>query len=62
MPAMYKFYSWKHTGAVEASLSGIPDKHIQMQLGHTSLETTSRYLRKMTGFQSDFLKNKYPEI
>jgi integrase len=62
MPLMYKFYSWKHTGAVEASLSGIPDKHIQMQLGHTSLETTSRYLRKMTGFQSDFLKNKYPEI
>ena len=62
MPLEYKLYSWKHTGAVQSSLSGIPDKHIQMQLGHTSLETTSRYLRKMVGFQSDFLKNKYPGI
>lgn len=62
MPLEYKLYSWKHTGAVQSSLAGIPDKHIQMQLGHTSLETTSRYLRKMVGFQSDFLKNKYPGI
>jgi integrase len=62
MPDFYKFYSWKHTGAVQASLSGIPDSHIQRQLGHTSLATTEKYLRKMTGFQSDFLKNQYPEI
>lgn len=62
MPLEYKFYSWKHTGGVQASLSGIPDSHIQRQMGHTSIETTSRYLRKMTGFQSDFLRNKYPEL
>ena len=62
MPIEYKFYSWKHTGAVQASLSGIPDKHIQMQMGHTSLATTEKYLRKMVGHQSDFLKNKYPEF
>lgn len=62
MPVEYKFYSWKHTGAVNASLAGIPDKHIQLQLGHTSLETTNRYLRKMTGHQSNYLKNEFPEL
>ena len=62
MPEEYKFYSWKHTGAVQASLSGIPDSHIQRQMGHSSIDTTSRYLRKMTGFQSDFLINRFPSI
>ena len=62
MPLEYKFYSWKHTGAVQASLSGIPDSHIQRQMGHSSIDTTSRYLRKMTGFQSDFLRNRFPGI
>ncbi len=62
MPLEYKFYSWKHTGGVQASLSGIPDKHISMQMGHSNLQTTARYLRKMTGFQSDQIKNQFPEI
>lgn len=62
MPLEYKFYSPKHTGAVNASLAGIPDKHIQMQLGHSSLETTARYLRKMTGSQSTYLKYGFPSI
>lgn len=62
MPFEYKFYSWKHTGGVEASLAGVPDKHIQMQMGHTSLATTEKYLRKMRGYQSDYLKHKYPSI
>lgn len=62
MPIEYKFYSWKHTGGVQASLAGIPDSHIQRQMGHTSIETTSRYLRRMTGFQSDYLKNQYPKL
>jgi integrase len=62
MPFEYKFYSWKHTGGVAASLAGVPDKHIQMQMGHTSLATTEKYLRKMAGFQSDHLKHNYPSI
>lgn len=62
MPLEYKFYSWKHTGGVAASLAGVPDKHIQMQMGHTSLATTEKYLRKMRGYQSDYLKHKYPTI
>ncbi len=62
MPLEYKFYSWKHTGGVQASLAGIPDSHIQRQMGHSSIETTSRYLRKMTAFQSDYLKNQFPEL
>lgn len=62
MPIEYKFYSWKHTGGVQASISGIPDKHISMQMGHTNLTTTARYLRKMTGYQSDQIKNQFPEI
>jgi len=62
MPQEYKFYSWKHTGGVQASHAGIPTKHIQMQMGHESIATTEKYLRKMTGFDSKFLKEQYPDI
>ena len=62
MPMDYKFYSWKHTGGVMASLAGIPDKHIQMQMGHDSIATTDKYLRKMRGFDSQQIKNDFPPI
>lgn len=62
MPVEYKFYGWKYTGGVEASLAGIPDKHIQMQFGHSSLATTERYLMRMRGYQSILLKRNFPGI
>ncbi len=62
MPHEYKFYSCKYTGGVDASLAGIPDKHIQMQFGHSSIATTERYLMRMRGYQSELLKHKFPKI
>lgn len=62
MPTDYKFYSWKHTGGVQASHSGIPTNHIQMQMGHSSITTTEQYLRKMTGSDSRFLKEQFPTL
>ncbi len=58
----YKFYSWKHTGGVSASNSGMPVKDIQMQMRHHSLDVTDKYLRKMRGIDSDYLKNKFPTL
>jgi integrase len=58
----YKFYSFKHTGAVMASNAGVPLKDIQMQMRHHSLDVTDKYLRKMKGIDSDALKNRFPGI
>nr|WP_321409360.1 tyrosine-type recombinase/integrase [uncultured Carboxylicivirga sp.] len=58
----YKFYSWKHTGAVLASNAGVPTKDLQMQMRHHSLDITDKYLRKMKGTDSEHLKNRFPEI
>jgi integrase len=58
----YKFYSWKHTGARAASDAGIPVKDIQMQMRHHSLDVTDKYLRKLKGFESEALKNRFPTI
>jgi integrase len=49
---MYRFketvlYSWKHTGNINAYLKGMDIKLIQQINGHTSLETTEIYLRKL---------------
>ena len=62
LPMDFKFYSWKHTGAVAASVAGIPVKDIQMQMRHHSLDVTDRYLRKMKGIDSKALKDGFPTI
>ena len=58
----YKFYSWKHTGGIFASNAGIPVKDIQIQMRHHSLDVTDKYLRKMRGIDSDYLKNRFPKL
>lgn len=62
MPTEYKFYSWKHTGGVLASESGIPEKDISDQMGHTTLKTTSTYLKSKGGRRILSIKNNYPKI
>jgi integrase len=47
LPANYKLYSWKHTGAVAAARAGVPLKQLQLQLRHASLDQTDQYLRQM---------------
>lgn len=46
------FYSWKHTGVVEAYKSGIDLKSIQMQCRHASIEQTDQYLKSL-GFHDN---------
>lgn len=58
----YKFYSWKHTGGINASNAGIPIKDIQMQMRHSSLDITDKYLRKMKGVDSFHIKNNFPTL
>jgi len=62
MPDTYKLYSWKHTGGVTASESGIPDKDISDQMGHTSLNTTSAYLKAKGGRRIVSIRNNYPRL
>ena len=45
----YKFYSWKHTGAIDASDKGMNPYDLKNHLRHSSLEITERYLAKRRG-------------
>ena len=58
----YSFYSWKHTGAVQASNSGIHLKDLQMQLRHHSLDMVNEYLKQMGAVDSIDLRTKYPTL
>jgi len=42
----YKFYSWKHTGAIQLSENGVKAYDLQTHLRHKSYTTTEVYLRK----------------
>ena len=57
----YKFYSFKHTGAIRASRF-ITVKDLQMQLRHQSLDQVDQYLRQMKPIESESLRTKFPEI
>ncbi len=58
----YKFYGFKHTGAVAALKAGADIKEIQNQMGHSSIAITDEYLKSMVGYESEFFKNRMPAI
>jgi site-specific recombinase XerD len=60
IPRDYKFYAFKHTGAVVALRNGANIKDIQHQMGHSSVSITDEYLKSMVGYESEFFKNKMP--
>lgn len=62
LPKDYKFYGFKHTGAVKALKSGANIKDIQHQMGHSSVQITDEYLKSMVGYESEFFKKKMPVI
>lgn len=62
MPLEYKFYSWKHTGLVEADEAGIPIKAISNQAGHSSINTTNIYFRNKRPAVSKAVKNSWPDL
>lgn len=58
----YVLYSWKHSGATECALSGIPLKELQLQLRHSNLLTTDMYLKSIGIFDTHNIKNKFPDL
>ena len=58
----YKFYSWKHTGAVAVVKAGIHLKELQMQLRHHSLDQVNEYLRQMGISDMENLSNNFPSL
>ncbi|MCC6258085.1 MAG: tyrosine-type recombinase/integrase [Chitinophagaceae bacterium] len=58
----YKLYSWKHSGAVACARAGMNLKDLQMQLRHHSLDQVNAYLNNMLVYESEFIKNNFPEI
>ena len=62
MPYEYKFYSWKHTGAVEADEAGLPMADISRHAGHNDIKTTGIYLRNKRGFSSKAIREGFPTL
>jgi integrase len=62
MPVEYKFYSWKHTGAIEADEANIPHKDISMHLGHGNMSTTDIYFRNKKVQVSKAIRDNYPTL
>lgn len=62
MPLEYKFYSWKHTGAVEMDQANIPIKDISLHLGHNSLKSTDHYFHNKKASTSKAIRDNYPTL
>jgi integrase len=52
MSPMYKFYSYKHTGAGKLLESGATIAEVKSHLGHTSVESTIKYIHRHFGDRS----------
>lgn len=55
----YKFYSWKHTGAVQMVKNGIHIKYIQVQGRWHDLDQVNSYLRQLGMIDMKELKDKH---
>jgi hypothetical protein len=53
----YAFYSWKHTGVVQAVRNGVNMKTLQLQLRHNSLDMVNEYLKNL-GIMDDMDTDK----
>lgn len=49
LSSQYKYYSWKHSGAVTASENGMLPYQLKEHLRHKSITTTEKYIRKKSG-------------
>jgi len=57
---LYKWYSFKHTGAGKLLESGATIIEIMNQLGHTDIASTYRYIRRHFGERSEHVRTKFP--
>lgn len=58
---LYKWYSFKHTGAGKLLESGATIIEIMNQLGHTDIASTYRYIRRHFGDRSEHVRSKFPD-
>ncbi len=57
-----KYYSWKHSGALELKNSGANMYEIQRHFRHKSVTTTEGYWRKRLGGTGEHIKENFPDI
>jgi integrase len=58
----FAFYSWKHTGVIQAVRNGVNMKTLQLQLRHHSLDMVNEYLKNL-GIMDDMdCDNKLPTL
>ena len=55
----HKFYSWKHTGAVQMVKNGIHIKYIQVQGRWHDLDQVNSYLRQLGMIDMQELKDRH---
>ena len=55
-------YSWKHTGNVTSYKNGIDIYSIMKQNGHTSIDTTMKYLKTLGLIIDTDFTNKFDKI
>jgi integrase len=60
LPDTYKFYSLKHTGGGRLLENGVTIEEIRDHMGHRSIDTTSRYLRRHFGLRSRRIIEDFP--
>ena len=58
----YTMYSWKHTGNVTSYKNGIDIYAIMKQNGHTSIDTTMKYLKTLGLIIDTDFTNKFDKI
>lgn len=58
----FAFYSWKHTGCVDAIKAGINPVELQRQLRHHSLQEMMHYLHGLGLEQCDQIRESFPEL
>jgi integrase len=58
----YKFYSWKHTGALKLLRAGFTIDDISHHLGHTSKQSTEHYISNKFGWECDKIDIEYPNL
>ena len=58
----FTLYSWKHTGNVTAYKNGIDIYAIMKQNGHTSIDTTMKYLKTLGLIIDIDFTNKFDKI
>lgn len=62
LPSVYKFYSFKHTGAGKLLESGATLAEVKSHLGHTSFESTLAYVKRHFGEKSEKIINFNPDV